>query len=81
MDKPKTTNRKNKGYPLYLIIKRRVDVIINVYSSQFLKGEQRMNIEQLIQKYKKEKCIKCDRNINCKILVKDNKVYCTEEEE
>ena len=40
-----------------------------------------MNIEQLIQKYKREECAKCDRNINCKILVKDNKAYCTEEEE
>ena len=40
-----------------------------------------MSIEQLIQKYKKEECAKCDRNINCKILVKDNKVYCIEEEE
>lgn len=40
-----------------------------------------MNEKETMQKYKEEKCNKCSKNIDCKILVRNNKAYCTEEEE
>ncbi len=40
-----------------------------------------MGEEKLIQEYKKEQCSKCNKNIDCKIVVRGDKAYCTEEEE
>lgn len=38
-------------------------------------------MDKEIEKYKKEKCSKCTKNINCKITKRvDGKLTCTEEE-
>ena len=39
-----------------------------------------MTIQEKLEKYKEEHCSKCKKNIDCKIILANNKMYCTEEE-
>ena len=50
--------------------------------SKYKKGEVHMTNQERIEKYKKENCSKCIKNIDCKILRRiDGKLTCTEEEQ
>lgn len=39
-----------------------------------------MTNKERLEKYKEEHCSKCKKNIDCKIVLRDSKIYCTEEE-
>ena len=50
--------------------------------SKYKKGEVHMTNQERIEKYKKENCSKCTKNIECKIVRRiDGKLTCTEEEQ
>ena len=39
-----------------------------------------MTIQEKLEKYKEEHCSKCNKNIDCKIILENGEIYCTEEE-
>ena len=39
-----------------------------------------MTNKERLEKYKEEHCSKCEKNTDCKIVLRDNKIYCIEEE-
>lgn len=50
-------------------------------SKNKIKGEVHMTNQERIEKYKKENCSTCTKNIECKIVRRiDGKLTCTEEE-
>ena len=40
-----------------------------------------MTIQEKLEKYKEEHCSKCKKNIDCKIILENGEIYCTEEEQ
>ena len=39
-----------------------------------------MTNAEMYEKFVKENCKNCKKNIDCKIVIRDNRIFCTEEE-